>query len=69
MKECILSLGAIIVIGLIIGYALSLGHDGGLVQLAIAAIAGLAGYQIARRPGNGGTKGGTPGAPTSTPGS
>ncbi|MDO9334575.1 MAG: hypothetical protein Q7T57_08665 [Dehalococcoidales bacterium] len=50
MKECILSGVAMLAIGGLAGYGLSLGHDGMLLLTAIAAIAGLAGYQIGKRP-------------------
>jgi uncharacterized membrane protein len=49
MKECILSGFAILSIGGLAGYGLFLGHNGTLLLTAIAAIAGLAGYQIGKR--------------------
>ena len=50
MKECILSGVAILAIGGLAAYGLFLGHNGTLLLTAIAAIAGLAGYQIGKRP-------------------
>jgi hypothetical protein len=59
MKECILSAVAVLSIAGIVCYSLTLGHDGVIVQLGIGAIAGLAGYQVAKRSSNGKSNGGT----------
>jgi len=50
MKECILSGVAILAIAGLCAFGLKMGHDGTLLLTAIAAIAGLAGYQIGKRP-------------------
>lgn len=49
MKECILSGVAILAIAGITIFAVNLGHDGTLLLGSIAAIAGLAGYQIGKQ--------------------
>lgn len=49
MKEAIVSGLAIIAITLLACFALTRGQDGTMLLTAIAAIAGLAGYQVGRR--------------------
>jgi len=49
MKECILSAVAILAITGLAMFGLKMGHDGTLMLTSIAAIAGLAGYQIGKR--------------------
>ena len=50
MKEALVSAIAIFCITLIILVGLKLGHDGTNLLIGVTAIAGLAGYQVGKRP-------------------
>lgn len=54
MKELIVELTAILIIGGLVGFAMSQHTDGAVLSLGIAAIAGIAGYAIPRKPKQGG---------------
>lgn len=49
MKDWIVSVVAIAVIGGLIAFAISRGIDGALMSLGVAAIAGVAGYVVPKR--------------------